>query len=104
MAREALADAVSRFEVMGASSLVGRARRELDRVGGRAPSPATGLLTATESRVAELAAAGRTTRQIADTLFVSTKTVEANLTRVYRKLGLVNRAQLANRLFVQPET
>jgi DNA-binding CsgD family transcriptional regulator len=48
--------------------------------------------------VAELAAAGDTTRQIADALFISTKTVEANLTRIYRKLDVVNRAQLAARM------
>ena len=60
-------------------------------------------LTATESQVAAFAAAGSTTRQIADTLFISVKTVEANLTRVYRKLGIANRAQLANRLAVDSE-
>jgi DNA-binding CsgD family transcriptional regulator len=46
--------------------------------------------------VAELAAGGATTRQIADSLFISAKTVEANLTRIYRKMGIGNRAQLAN--------
>jgi DNA-binding CsgD family transcriptional regulator len=94
--RDALTDALGRFERMGASSLAERARRELERVGGRTAGSDLAALTPTETKVAELAAAGRTTRQIADELFVSVKTVEANLTRVYRKLGLANRAQLAN--------
>jgi DNA-binding CsgD family transcriptional regulator len=81
---------------MGAASFVERTRLELARVGGRAAT--TLALTETESRVAALAAAGRTTRQIADTLFISSKTVEANLTRIYRKLGVTNRAELATAL------
>ncbi|MGS2615268.1 helix-turn-helix domain-containing protein [Micromonospora sp. LZ34] len=44
--------------------------------------------------MARLAAAGRTNRVIADTLFISPKTVEANLARVYRKLGVASRAEL----------
>ncbi len=105
VARDALTAALLAFERMGAASLAERARRELDRVGGRSSAPAAGLaeLTATESSVAELAASGQTTRQIADTLFISAKTVEANLTRVYRKLGVANRAQLANRIAGQPQ-
>ncbi|MFI7432400.1 response regulator transcription factor [Micromonospora haikouensis] len=52
------------------------------------------LLAATEERVARLAARGRTNRVIADTLFISPKTVEANLARAYRKLGISSRAEL----------
>jgi DNA-binding CsgD family transcriptional regulator len=52
-------------------------------------------LTASERNVAELAASGRTTRQIAGELFLTPKTVETHLTRVFRKLGLTSRAQLA---------
>ena len=85
---------------MGAASLAQRARRERDRVGGRSPAQPvrSTSLTPTETSVAELAASGMTTRQIAESLYISTKTVEANLTRVYRKLGLTNRAQLANHM------
>lgn len=100
LARDTLADALTAFERMGAASLAQRARRERNRVSGRAPattSPHTSL-TATETSVAELAAAGMTTRQIAEALYISAKTVEANLTRVYRKLGVANRAQLANHM------
>jgi DNA-binding CsgD family transcriptional regulator len=52
-------------------------------------------LTATEQRVAELVATGRSNPEIAATLFISVKTVEANLTRIYRKLGLRGRVDLA---------
>lgn len=97
-ARTTLDDALLRFERMGAVRFVERVERELGRVGGRAPKSVSSALTATELRVAELAAAGRTTRRIADELFISVKTVEANLTRVYRKLDVTNRALLANRL------
>ena len=98
--RRALSEALGEFERMGAASLAERTRRELDRVAGRTSSGLDDIssLTATEARVAERAAAGDTTRQIADALFISTKTVEANLTRIYRKLGVVNRAQLSTRL------
>jgi len=96
VAHEALSSALDALERMGAASLAARARRELERVDGR--NGRSTLLTASESRVAELAANGQTTRQIADTLFISPKTVEANLTRIYRKLGIANRAQLAQRM------
>ncbi|WP_328414429.1 helix-turn-helix transcriptional regulator [Micromonospora sp. NBC_00389] len=59
-----------------------RAHAELARIGGRTPTPTT--LTATEHRVARLVAQGRTNRAIADALFISPKTVEANLAGVYR--------------------
>jgi DNA-binding CsgD family transcriptional regulator len=55
-------------------------------------------LSATERRVAELAAVGSTNRQIADALFISVKTVEANLSRVYHKLQLTSRRELRSAL------
>ena len=55
-------------------------------------------LTATERRVAELAATGLTNREVAAQAFMSPKTVEANLARVYRKLGIRSRAELGARL------
>ena len=48
--------------------------------------------------MAELAAAGRTNREIAQALFISPKTVEANLARVYRKLAIASRAELGARM------
>ena len=101
-ARAALTEAAATFQLLGATSLVDRVRLELDRVGGRDDRPLA--LTNTENRVATLAAQGRTTRQIADALFVSAKTVEANLTRIYRKLGVTNRAELATRLAGDPNS
>jgi DNA-binding CsgD family transcriptional regulator len=52
-------------------------------------------LTPTEKKVAELAAAGHTNREIAQTLFLSVHTVEDNLRRIYRKLGIRSRTELA---------
>jgi DNA-binding CsgD family transcriptional regulator len=51
-------------------------------------------LSNTERRVAELVAAGLSNREVAATLFLGLRTVEANLSRVYRKLGLRSRGQL----------
>jgi DNA-binding CsgD family transcriptional regulator len=53
-------------------------------------------LTPTEARVAALVAAGSTNREVADALFVSVHTVEANLKRIYRKLGIRSRTELAS--------
>ncbi|PSK67169.1 putative HTH-type transcriptional regulator [Micromonospora sp. MH33] len=91
-AREALEAAVTEFTALGAVAFAERAQAELARIGRRAPTATA--LTATEERVARLAAGGRTNRAIADELFISPKTVEANLARVYRKLGISTRAEL----------
>ena len=60
-----------------------------------ADAPATGELTPTEERVARLAASGRTNREIAQTLFLSVRTVETHLSHAYRKLGVRSRTELA---------
>ncbi|MGW2684930.1 AAA family ATPase [Streptomyces sp. NPDC001414] len=91
-ARTALEGAAAEFAAIGALAFERRARAELARTGGRKPSAPE--LTATEERVARLAAEGRTNRAIADALFISPKTVEANLARVYHKLGISSRAEL----------
>ena len=70
-------------------------RAELERLGLR---PRAGALTEAEARIAELAASGASNREIASRLFISVKTVEANLSRCYRKLGVRSRIQLARRL------
>lgn len=101
-ARTALEQAAAEFAAIGAAAFERRARAELARTGGRAP--ASEALTATEERVAALAAAGRTNRAIADALFISPKTVEANLARVYRKLGISRRAELGAALARRPGT
>ena len=61
-----------------------------------------GELTVSEQRVADLAASGMTNQDVAAALFISPKTVEANLARIYRKLGIHSRAELG-RLVAQPE-
>jgi DNA-binding CsgD family transcriptional regulator len=94
-ARQSLGRALEAFEALGARLWAGRTRAELARVGGR--SPAAGL-TPTERRIAELIASGRTYREAADALFISPKTVQWNLSKIYRKLGIRSRAELAGRL------
>jgi DNA-binding CsgD family transcriptional regulator len=95
-AAEWLRQALESFEQAGACLWAERAQAELSRVGLR--RTASSELTASEYRVAELAASGRTNREIAAQLFMSRKTVEANLARVYRKLGIRSRAELGARL------
>ncbi|MET7750004.1 LuxR C-terminal-related transcriptional regulator [Micromonospora sp. NPDC005367] len=90
-ARGALTEAAAELDALGAEALAARARAEAERTGGRV---APRQLTGTELEVARLAAAGRTNRVIAETLFISPKTVEANLARIYRKLGVTSRAEL----------
>jgi DNA-binding CsgD family transcriptional regulator len=58
---------------------------------------ATAELTRTEEQVARLAAAGRTNREIAEELFVTVRTAESHLSRIYHKLGIRGRTELAAR-------
>ena len=95
-ARDALEQAGSTFERLGAPLWSERARAELARIPIKRASGSA--LTAAESRVAALVAEGRTNHEVAQALFVSEKTVEANLTRIYRKLDVRSRAALASRL------
>ncbi len=82
---------------LGAIPWVDRARAELDRLGTKTTSGGTAL-TPTEERVAQLVSSGRTNAEVASELYVSLRTVESNLTRVYRKLGVRSRTELAARL------
>jgi DNA-binding CsgD family transcriptional regulator len=85
----------------GARPLADEARTELVAAGARPRRTAlTGpdALTASELRVARLAAAEETNREIAQELFVSLRTVEVHLTNTYRKLGVQTRGQLATAL------
>jgi DNA-binding CsgD family transcriptional regulator len=92
-AREALTESIAVFERLGARLWLERARSELARVAIRRPEGAP--LTATERQVVDLVAAGRTNKEIADTLFMSVHTVEAYLTRLFRSLGVQSRTELA---------
>ena len=93
-ARAALTKAVERFSECGAVLWQARAVAELGRIGGR--GPATTTLTPTERRVAELVALGGSNKAVAATLFVTVGTVEAHLSRIYAKLGVRSRAELAH--------
>jgi DNA-binding CsgD family transcriptional regulator len=90
-AADAFADARARFGALGAGPWATRASEELERV---APGRSAGALTATEAQVAALVADGRKNREISAALFVSVATVEAHLTRIYRKLGISSRSDL----------
>ena len=91
-----LTEAAEAFAGLGTPLWAARARAELDRV---SVSPAAGTqLTPSEQRVAGLAATGMTNREVAGVLFISPKTVEANLARVYHKLGIHSRAELGHRM------
>ena len=90
-ARATLAEALAAFERVGAPLWVEKARAELARIGGRAPS--RDELTVAERRIAELVAEGHTNREVAAALFITEHTVEAALTRTYRKLGIRSRAR-----------
>jgi DNA-binding CsgD family transcriptional regulator len=95
-ARATLEQALEIFEDLGAPLWSGKARAELARIGGRAPSH--GELTESERRIAALVAGGSTNREVAAALFLTEHTVETALTRVYRKLGVRSRAELTARL------
>ena len=95
-ARESLDQAITCFENAEARLWARRARAELARVSGRAPG--TGELTVTERRVAELVASGLSNREAAANLFVTVRTIESTLTKVYAKLGVRSRTQLASKL------
>jgi ATP/maltotriose-dependent transcriptional regulator MalT len=86
-----LREALATFEDLGTPLWAERARAELNRASG---NRTRAELTASEQRVAELAATGITNREMATALFISPKTVEANLSRVYRKLNIHSRAEL----------
>ena len=96
-ARGVLRNALDRAERCGARALANRTRTELRAAGGPTSDPeGTGVeqLTVSERRVAELAADGHSNPEIAQTLFVTRKTVETHLGRVYRKLDISGRGEL----------
>jgi DNA-binding CsgD family transcriptional regulator len=94
-ARLSLDEARGLFARQGAEAWLARVDEELGRVAvRRAPEE----LSATELRIAQLAADGLSNKAIAERVFVSVKTVEANLKRAYRKLDISSRAQLARAL------
>jgi DNA-binding CsgD family transcriptional regulator len=95
-AQDCLSRAAALFDAAGASRWAAVAGEELGRARGRRGS--ADRLTPAELQVAELAAAGLRNTEIAARLFLSGKTVEANLSRVYRKLGVRSRTELAAKM------
>lgn len=95
-ARERIGGSIAILDGIGARVWADKARRALARIGGRPPSPSD--LSPSEEQVALLVADGRSNREVAASLFMSVNTVEANLKRIYRKLGVRSRVELANRI------
>ncbi len=94
-----LTAACTRLADAGADRLLARAERELAACGlrpvKRSTAPALAALTPQEQTAARLVAAGRTNRETAAELVISTKTVEHHLSRIYVKLGVRSRTELA---------
>ena len=96
-ARELLREALDAAHRVGAMRLAEQAETELRATGARPRRVVlTGVesLTASERRIAEIASEGRTNREIAQALFVTTRTVEGHLTSIFRKLQLDSRIEL----------
>jgi DNA-binding CsgD family transcriptional regulator len=100
-ARSFLDQALAIFDQLGAPLWSAKAAAALARVGLGATAPSE--LTPTEQRIAHLVGEGKTNREVADALFVSVKTVEANLTRIFRKLGIRSRAELIRAMVATPD-
>ena len=93
------------FQLAGATPWAERAADGLEAIGRSRPphrSPLIQLLTPHEQEVVELAITGATTREIAEELYVSPKTVESHLTSSYRKLGVRSKSQLGHILNRSP--
>lgn len=95
LAADALREALSAFEELGTPLWAERARTELKQMD--VPRAVASELTPAEVRVARLAATGMSNKDIATALFISPKTVEHNLSSVYRKLSVRTRVELAGR-------
>jgi DNA-binding CsgD family transcriptional regulator len=97
VARRHYTAALELLDDLGAARWAELAAGELARLPGRRPRGVE--LTETERRIAELVADGLANKEVAARMFVSVRTVEANLTRVYAKLGVRSRTELARKLF-----
>ncbi len=92
-AKQTLERALTIYQSIGANMWVDRTRDELTRIGLRRPTASEGL-TPAQTRVAELVVDGLSNREIASTLYMSSRSVESHLTKVYREYGVRSRAQL----------
>jgi len=103
-ARDHLQTALGLFTSIGAIPFARRARSEL-RAAGASPDALetpNSPLTARESQIASMAAGGYANQEIADRLFITTHTVEYHLKKVFRKLGIVSRRQLRDKVGSEP--
>ena len=100
VARGSLQRAAEIFERLGARLWLEKARSELRRIGGRTASE--GELSETERRIVELVVAGLRNREVAAELSLSPNTVAWNLSKVYGKLGVSSRTELAARVAATP--
>jgi DNA-binding CsgD family transcriptional regulator len=99
-AGQTLNEALSTFNQLGAVLWAARTAEELARIGGRRSAP--GKLTPTEQQVAGLVSTGKSNHEAARALFMSPKTVEWHLSKIYRKLNVHSRAELAAKLALRP--
>jgi DNA-binding CsgD family transcriptional regulator len=103
-AREQLGGAQDMFTAMGAEAFAGRAERELLAVGGSArkrTAKARDELTAQEAQIAQLARDGLSNAEIGARVFISPRTVEYHLHKVFAKLGISSREHL-DRVLPEP--
>jgi DNA-binding CsgD family transcriptional regulator len=96
-AKRTLEEALAVLEPLEANLFIARARDELGRIGLRRATVTDGL-TQAQTRVAELVLAGKSNREIASALYMSPRSVEAHLTKIYRHYGVKSRSQLATAL------
>jgi DNA-binding CsgD family transcriptional regulator/tetratricopeptide (TPR) repeat protein len=97
-ARRELEGALAEFVRLGTPVQADQARSALSGLGATRPTEG---LTVGEGRVAALVATGQTNREVAEALFMSVRTVESHLSRIYHKLGLRSRTELSRRLPTQ---
>jgi DNA-binding CsgD family transcriptional regulator len=106
-ARDQLRSAFEMFDAMGMEAFAGRARIELRATGEQARRRRPGVpevLTPQEAQIARMVAEHLTNREIAARLFISASTVEYHLRKIFRKLGVTSRGQLARTLQDDKET
>jgi DNA-binding CsgD family transcriptional regulator len=99
-ARETLERSLTMFEALGARLWAEKTRSEIRRIGGRTASD--GELSETERQIVELVAAGRKNREVAEELNLSPNTIAWNLSKIYRKLGVRSRTELAAQVSAAP--
>jgi DNA-binding CsgD family transcriptional regulator len=91
-AKQVLTAAHDAFDAIGATGWVERVDDELARIGLRPPAPAE--LTPTELKIVDMVATGTSAKDVAEVLYLSPRTVEGHLVRIYRKIGVRTRAEL----------